>query len=238
MNFRTKISKTEEGKHTIRGHDLIELIERHSFADAIFLLWRGNLPSENEKKLLETILVAAVENGIESPSIFVPRISASTGNSMHTALAAGILAMGENHGGAGEQAARVLSSGKSAKEIVEEFFAAGKFIPGFGHKVYKEEDPRAAAIYKKAKALEFSCKYFELAYEIEREIESRKSKKVPLNIDGAIAATMLELGFDWRLGKAMFIIPRLVGAAAHILEEYEQKNSYYRLEEDDFQCEE
>ena len=115
---------------------------------------------------------------------------------------------------------------KSAKEIVNE----NKIIPGFGHKVYKNKDPRAFAIYKKAKELGFSCKYFNLAYEIEKEISKKKGKKIPLNIDGAIATSMLELNLDLQLGKALFIIPRLVGSAAHILEEYKQKNPYYRLE--------
>ncbi|MDP2641667.1 MAG: citryl-CoA lyase [Candidatus Yanofskybacteria bacterium] len=229
MKFKTSISKTEDGKHLVRGHDILDLMRKHSFAEVLFLLWRGDLPQENEAKLLEAVLIAATENGVESPSVFVPRVSASTGNPMHVALAAGALSIGENHGGAAEQCARLLQLGKSAKEIVEE----NKIIPGFGHKVYKDEDPRAAVICQKAKELGFSCKYFDLAYEVETELAQRKGKKLPLNIDGAMAAAMLELKLDWRFGKAMFLIPRLAGAAAHVLEEMEQGNSYYRLEEGD-----
>src|SRR3989344_4651271 len=220
MNFHTRISKTEQGKHLIYGYDMLDLMQKHSFAETMMLLWRGNLPTEKEAKLLEMLLVAATENGIESPSVFVPRISASTGNSMHAALAAGALAIGENHGGAAEKCAYLLQSGKSAQEISEP-----SMIPGFGHKIYKEEDPRATVIYNMAKELGFSCKSFELAYEIESVLSEKKGKKIPLNIDGAIAAAMIELKLDWRLGKALFLIPRLVGAAAHVLEEYEQNNS-------------
>lgn len=234
MQFRTKISKTEDGKHYIRGHDLLELIEKYSFSEVIFLLLRGNLPEPREKELLETILVAAVENGIEAPSLYVPRMIVASGNEFHTALAAGMLAIGEKHGGAAEKCASLLQSGKSAKEITEEH----NIIPGFGHKIYKDEDPRATAIYKKTKALGFSCNYFEKAYQIEKELEQKRGKKIPLNIDGAIAAGMLELGFDWRLGKALFLISRIVGMSAHVLEELEQGNSYYRLDEKDVTYEE
>lgn len=233
MDFHTNISKTTDGQHFIRGVALTELIEKHSFIEAIFLLLRGNLPTANEAKLLDAALAAAVENGIEAPSVFVPRVSAASGNSFHAALAAGILAIGEHHGGAGEKAAQIFSSGKSAKEIVDEYEAAKKFIPGFGHKIYKTEDPRAAALYRKAKELGFSCKAFEFAYEIERELEQRKGKKLPLNVDGAQAACMVELQFDWRLGKALFLIARIVGMSAHVLEEMRQNNSFYRLGEND-----
>ncbi len=217
----------------VRGHDIVELISKNSFSEAVFLLLKGNLPDEKEKALLEALLVAPVENGIESPSIFMPRIVASTGNDFHTALAAGVLAIGEKHGGAGEAAAQMLISPRTAKEIVEECLALKKTLPGFGHKVYKEEDPRATALYKKAKELGFACKYFDLAYEMEKEFEAQKGKKIPLNIDGALAAGMLELGFDPRLGKALFLISRMVGMSAHILEEFDQNNSYHRLEESD-----
>ena len=229
MKFKTEISKSVDGKHEIKGHNVIDLLSSRSFAEVIFLLLRGDFPNEKEKALLETILVASVEHGVESPSTFVPRVVASTGNDFHVALATGMLSIGKNHGGAGEAAAQLLSSEKSVEEIVEE----NRVIPGFGHKTYKDEDPRATAIYKRAKELGFECKYFERAYSIERILEQKKGKKIPLNIDGAQAAALLELGFDWRLGKAFFLMGRIVGMSAHVLEELDQKNSYHRLEESD-----
>ncbi|MDO8655185.1 MAG: citryl-CoA lyase [bacterium] len=234
MKFKTKISKTEGSKHSIRGKDLLELIEKHSFTDVIFLLLRGSFPNEKEKQLLEAMLVASVENGLEAPSLFVPRVVAASGNDMHVALASGMLAIGSKHGGAGEQAAILFASDRTAADIVEQ----ERIIPGFGHKIYKEEDPRASALFEKAKNLGFPCAYFKKAYEIETKLTEKKGKKLPLNIDGAIAAVMLELGFDPRLGKAFFLIARIVAMAAHVKEEMEQKNSYYRLDETEVQNEE
>ena len=148
---------------------------------------------------------------------------------MHVALAASCLAIGSKHGGAAESCAALLASDKTPDEIVVQ----EKVIPGFGHKIYKDADPRAAALYEKAKSLGFACKHFEKAYAIEAALAAKKGKKLPLNIDGAIAATLLELKLNPRLGKSLFMIARLVGASAHILEEMNQGNSYYRLEEGD-----
>ncbi len=229
MKFKTSISKTKNGAHSIRGYDLAALVEKNSFAETAMLLLRGDLPAKAEAKFLESLLVAASENGIEAPSLYVPRVVAASGNQFHAALAAGILAIGECHGGAGEAAAQLLASGKTAKEIVSQ----NKIVPGFGHKIYKDADPRVTALYKKAKKLKLSCKYFDLAYGIESELAALKGKKLPLNIDGALAAGMLELKLDPRLGKAIFLIARIVGMSAHVLEEMNQNNSYYRLEEGD-----
>lgn len=238
MKFHTKISKTKDGKHSIKGYDLVDLIKTKSLSDVAFLLLRGDLPKENEKKLLEAMLVASAENGIEAPSIFVPRVVVSSGNDMHVALAAGMLSIGEKHGGAAQNAAKFFADHKdeSSKTIIEEH--KNDIIPGFGHKIYKEEDPRAKALYEKTKELGFSCKFFDFAYNIGKELENKKGKKLPLNIDGALACCMLELGFDQELGKAIFLISRIVGMSAHILEEMKQGNSYYRLNETDISYEE
>lgn len=229
MRFKTKISKTEKGVHLIRGENLVDLIKEKSFVEVLFLLWRGNFPSVEEKELVEAILVSSVENGIEAPTIFSSRVSLASGNSVNASLAAGLLAMGESHGGAAERCANILKSDLSATDIVEE----NKIVPGFGHKVYKDEDPRARAIFEKVKSLGLPSKYFDLAYEVEKELEEKAGKKIPLNIDGAIAAVMLDLNFDPYFGKAFFALSRLVGMSAHIKEEKEQKNSYYRLEQGD-----
>jgi len=234
MKFKTAISQTKNNKHYIWGKDILELMDRHSFTEVIFLFLRGSLPKKNEQALLEAVLIAATENGIEAPSLFVPRVVAASGNEFHAALAAGMLSIGEKHGGAAGKAAELFSCGKSAEQIVKE----NKIIPGFGHKMYKDEDPRATLLHQKSKDLGFSGKYFEIAKEIEKILAEKKGRELPLNIDGAMACCMLELGLDAKLGKALFLIGRIVGMSAHILEEYKQGNSYYRLGEDEIEYQE
>ncbi len=231
--WKTKISQHKDGKLYVRGLSLEELIQKHTFTEVIFLLLKGQMPSEKEAKMLDAILVATAEHGIHAPSAFVTRAAASTGNPINAALAAGILTVGEWHGGAVEKAAEMLQSEKSAEEVVAEAIKNKGKLAGYGHKVYKDEDPRTEAIFAKAKELELSQKYIDKAVAIGQEFEKQSGKKLPINFDGAIAAIISELGFDWRLGKAVFALGRLPGLIAHAHEEIVNEKPYRRLEEDD-----
>lgn len=231
MKFQTSISKDKEGRHLIHGRDMLDIAKQSSFEEALLFLWKGSIPEEREVKLFGMLLTLALEHGIAPPSTFVPRISSSVGNPMHVALASGALAMGEKHGGAVERCAELLQSGDSAEKIVE----SNKIVPGFGHKTYREKDPRASLIASRANELGFSCAFFDTVYAIEKALLELKGKKLPLNIDGAMAAALLEIGLDWRFGNALFVVSRLAGSASHVVEEMKQCNPYYRLDKDDYE---
>lgn len=233
MKWRTAISTNKNGELYVRGESLESLIEKHSFTEAVFLLLKGSLPNEKEKKILDAILVAMCEHGIAAPSTFVARVAISTGNPFNSALAAGILAIGDYHGGAIEKCAYYLQSGERAQNIVENVLKDGGRIPGYGHKMYKDSDPRTQTLFKKATELGFNRMYVVRALEIENELHSQTGKKLPLNIDGAVAAIMSEIGIDWKLGKALFVLGRLPGLIAHTYEEMTQEKPYRRLEEND-----
>lgn len=233
--FETSITTHDEnGDPMIRGYNLIELIEKLNFTQAIFLVLRGELPQEKEEKLFNAVLVSSIDHGVEAPSTTVARISASAGVPSSTAIANGIASIGESHGGAAEACAKLLQENvdRTASEIVAEYTGKKKRIPGFGHKIY-EVDPRTQALLTIAHALGFHGKFVTLALEIQKELESSSGKKLPLNIDGAIATLMSELGFDWRLGKSLFIISRVAGIAAHVQEEQVNNKPVKRISEED-----
>lgn len=232
MKIHTTISETREGVHLLRGISLIDLIEKHTFTETVFLLLRGVLPTPSEKKIFDALLVSAVEHGPDVPSIFVPRVSASVGNSIHVAMAAGLLSIGEKHGGAAEEAARIFLKLKPPAEVIESLFAKQKRLPGFGHKIYKDEDPRVKVLERMTVQYLAHSKFFQYARALEKELQEKKGKKLPLNIDGAIAAILMELGFDPGSAKALFALSRSAGMIAHILEEYGREGSFYRLGED------
>jgi citryl-CoA lyase len=232
MRWKTAISTKKDGELYVRGIPLADLLRKYSFVDGIFLLLGERLPKKNERELLDTILLACVEHGVEAPSGFVPRVVASTGNPMNAALAAGVLSIGDWHGGAVEQCAKILQSGVSAEGLVDYALTAKERIPGYGHKIYKDKDPRAEYIIAKAKKLKLGGKYFQKAVKI-RELLKKNGKALPLNIDGALAAAMSELGFDWRLGKTLFILGRMPGMIAHAREEMLREKPYRRFEEED-----
>jgi citryl-CoA lyase len=232
MIWKTAISTMKDGEVYLQGVALTELIKKYSFADGIFLSLVGRMPKKNEHDLLDTILLACVEHGVEMPSAFVPRVIASTGNSMNAAVAAGVLAVGDWHGGAVEQCAKILQSDVSAEGIVSYALTAKERIPGYGHKVYKDKDPRAEAIIAKAKKLKLSGKYFKKALAI-RALLAKNGKQLPLNIDGALAAAISEMGMDWRLGKTIFILGRMPSMIAHAREETVREKPYRRFEAED-----
>ena len=230
MEWKTSISKSEQGETLIRGYELEEMIEKLSFTQAIYLTLKGELPSEQEVKMLNAMLVSCIDHGINPPSVIAARAVASGGNSFNSAVAAGVSTLGNYHGGAIDACAEVLFKKKDAAEIVSESLANKQRLPGFGHKIYSI-DPRTQKLFSLAKELGLYGDYCKLAEEIESELEKQKGKKLCLNIDGAIAALMLEMEFPPSLGKAFFIIPRTVGLCAHVNEELTEEKPVRRLDE-------
>jgi len=219
--WRTAISFHDGQEAFVRGYRLRDLVGRLTFTEAIYLVLKGELPTERETKMLDAVFVATVEHSVAPPSIIAARSVISGGNPLNAGVAAGILAFGEAHGGALEGAMRFLqeNADRDPLQVVEEYLKEGKRIPGYGHRFYKEFDPRTVELFKVAKELGFYGKYAKFAEAVERAIEKLKGKKLVLNVDGAIAAIVSEMGFDWRLGKGFFIIGRTPGVVAHAYEE-------------------
>ena len=219
--WRTAISFHKGHEPYVRGYRLDDLVGNLTFTEAIYLVLKGELPTENEAKMLDAIFVSVVEHSIAPPSVIAARAVISGGNPMNVGVGAGVLAFGEAHGGALEGAMKFLQEnvGKAPLKVVEEYLSAGKRIPGYGHRFYKDFDPRTQKLFEIAKELGFFGKYCEFALEVEKAIEKVKGKRLVLNVDGAIAAITSEMGFDWKLGKGFFIIGRVPGLVAHVYEE-------------------
>lgn len=227
--WKTSIAGIVDGETIIHGYKITDLIDKVNFTDAIFLELKGEMPTEKERAMLDAILISTIDNGMGPPSVTNARNSSSAGNPVQAAVAAGILGVGEYHGGAIEECARLLQLGLSAEKLFEKVVSSGDRIPGFGHKIYKDEDPRATQIFEKAKELGFFGEYCELVKEVEKVMEEKKGKKIVINVDGAIAAVVSDMGFDWRLGKGFFIIGRVVGLIAHIFEETLREKPFRRI---------
>lgn len=228
-DWETEISSSGEDAE-IRGERLDEVMDME-FSDAIWLVLKGELPSEKESEIFRTILSSSIDHGVGNPSTVSARTVQSGGNGMNTSIAAGILALGDKHGGAIEDCMEMLQSDRSAEEIVKEKLEKGETIPGIGHKVYEEEDPRAAKMLSKAEELELKGDCLEKMISVKEEFADRKVDLV-LNVDGAIAGIMSDLGWDHRLGKGLFIIARTPGLVAHVHEEMDEED--FRREDGDY----
>lgn len=232
--WKTAISGIIDGEAHIHGYKITDLIDQVNFTEAIWLELKGELPTEKEQAMLDSILISTIDNGLGPPSITNARSSASAGNPMQAAVAAGVLGVGESHGGAIEECAKLLQIGLTAEKLVEKVLGSGDRIPGYGHKVYTE-DPRAKQIFAKAKNLGFYGEHCELAVAVEAELEKLKGKKIPVNVDGAIAAVVSDMGFDSRLGKGFFLIGRVVGLVAHVFEEWVREKPFRRVAEEEIE---
>ncbi len=251
VEWKTKISDSKESGAVIRGKKLEELVGKISFTEMIYLVLKGKLPSQSEKNVLDAIFVSAAEHGIAVPSATTARIAASGSGNLVQSVAAGILALGKYHGGAIEGCAKVLqesagkpelnevrrgpanssSLGRTADEIVADAKARGERLAGFGHKIYTE-DPRTKKLFEIAKSENIFGRHCEFALQLEAALEKSSGRKLCLNIDGAIAALISDLGFDWRLANAFFIIPRTVGISAHVFEELTEEKPYSKRLDD------
>lgn len=218
-DWETEISSSGEDS-VVRGVPREELMDM-DFADAIWLLLKGEKPSEKESEIFNMILSSSIDHGVGNPSTVSARTVQSGGNDMNTSVAAGILALGDKHGGAIEECMEILQSEKSAEEIIDEYLENGDKIPGIGHKVYDDEDPRTAKIFEKADELDLSGENVEKMKEIQNVFADRKVNLV-LNVDAGIAAVMSDLGWEPELGKGFFIISRTPGLVAHVREEIDE----------------
>jgi len=221
--WRTAITRHIGHETYVRGYRLLDLVGNLSFAQAIYLVLKGELPSEKESKMMEAIFVSVIDHGIAPPSVIAARSVASGGNSLNVGVAAGIMAFGSAHGGALEDAMKFIQEGvkdtRTVEEIVSDYLSKKKPIPGYGHRYYKDFDPRTKRLMNIAKDLGFYGDHCRFAEEVEEELYKQKGKRLVLNVDGAIAAVASEMGFDWRLGKGFFIIGRVPGLVAHVFEE-------------------
>jgi citrate synthase len=242
LKWRTSITHVETNKIITRGYSQEDLIENISFSEMLHLLLKGELPTKNVAKMMGAILVSFCDHGVTPPSTQAARLMASAGSPTHVCVVGGLLAFGKNHAGAIEHSMKILQEGAKipwddTNEIAEEIvdrFPDGKKIPGFGHR-YHTEDPRAPRLIKLARNYGCFGKHGELAITIESLLYEKKGIK--MNIDGANAAILSDIGFDWRFGSGIFMIGRLPGILAHVHEEKTIETpfrKFFELEEIEF----
>ena len=226
--WRTEISRVAPGEIRVRGYDLIEMIGRRSFGDVVFLLLSGELPAGNEGRMVEACLVAASEHSVVAPSVAAARYVASAGVPLQAAVAAGVGGLGDHHGGAVDACARMLLDAADAgdpADVVRSMREEGKRLPGYGHVVH-DPDPRPPRLFQVADELGFRGRWCGLAESFEDASEEVLGRRLRVNVDGALAAILLELGLDWRLGKAFYVIARPPGFVAHVFEEQTRERPY------------
>jgi citryl-CoA lyase len=225
--WNTSLSAVAQNKILIRGYRVQDLMEHCTFGDVVYLTFRGELPSGNEGRMVEMILVSSTDHAFLAPSIDATRFAASGGIPLQASIAAGIITLGDHHGGAIEQCAQLLQESVaqvfSADEIVQRFKREKRRIPGVGHPLHTH-DPRVMKLAEKAKEWNLAGSHLFLAEAVAAGVG------LPLNIDGVISGIISDIGISWRYGRAFFALSRVVGLAAHAVEEATRERPFRALD--------
>lgn len=236
--WRTDIIDIEPGVIRVRGYPIQELIGNLSFPEMIWLMLRGDRPSVPQARLLEAALVAAVDHGPHAPSIAIARMAISCGLPLNGAMASAVNVLDDVHGGAGEQAVELyediagrvdggMTLADATAQALDAFVAdKGKFVPGFGHR-FHPIDPRAGRLLDLVDEAvaegAVDGRFAAIGRSVETVLQSRKGKRIPMNIDGVTAVIYAELGFPAPLARGIFCLSRSVGILSHAWEQTSRK---------------
>jgi citrate synthase len=207
-----------------KGKPIVEPDRSLSHAASFLHMLNGEYPSKTAERALDIALILHADHELNA-STFAARVTAATLSDMHSAVTSAIGCLkGPLHGGANEAVFHILEAidraGADPVEYVKEMLAQKKKIPGFGHRVYHTEDPRATHLRKMSKDLGNSSgqpKWFEFSQAIEAFIKA--DKKLNANVDFYSASTYRTLGIDVDLFTPVFAVSRISGWTAHVIEQ-------------------
>ena len=238
--WNTAVTSIAPNEIRVRGYRIDELMGAVPFGSAVYLILRGELPGAAVGQLVEAMLVSSIDHGVTPPSTLSVRNAASTGAPLNACLAAGALAVNRHHGGAVEDCMRLLARGaallaagapaeEAAARLIAEEKAAGRRLPGWGHRVHSN-DPRSGRLLAIAREAGVAGAHVAVAEAIVGEL-GRAGKPLPLNVDGAIAALLADLGFAPELANGFFILARTAGWMAHVAEELGREKPMRRIDQ-------
>ena len=208
-----------------KGKEVVAPDRSLSHAGNFLWMLTGELPSETATRTLDVALILHADHELNA-STFAARVIAATLSDIHSAVTGAIGALkGPLHGGANEAVMRLLyeidKAGVDPVDFVKNMLAAKQKISGFGHRVYKTEDPRATHLRKMSEQLGIDAgqpKWFNYSRAIELYVKGEK--KLNANVDFYSASCYYSLGIPIDLFTPIFAVSRMSGWTAHILEQY------------------
>ena len=242
-SWSTAITEVKPNRLRLRGYPLEELMGQVSFTDAIYLTLIGELPSPEVGKILDAILVASIDHGVTPPSTLAARTAASTGAPLNGAVSAGILSINQSHGGAIEGCMELLREALRdyselpedlegvASTIIDRWRRAKRRLPGLGHRIHTA-DPRVIQLFDLAQDLGVSGNGVTMLQAIESNLGARFGRDIPINVDGAIAALLVDMDLPSDLANGLFIIARVGGLVAHVSEESRRNKPVRKIDPD------
>jgi citrate synthase len=225
----TRISGYDADRVTIRGKDLVtELMGKVSFSEMILLQLTGSQPSRRQVTILDAVLVTIMEHGLV-PSAIVTRLTHyGAPESVQGAIAAGLLGVGDRFAGTASECSEVLEPIASASRLrraavaratVRAYRKSKRPIPGFGHTIHRQVDPRSSRLIQIVKAAGAKGDYVRALSALERAVAKGVGKNLVTNVSAAIAVALGEAGVPAKAVRGIVLTARCAGLAGHVYEE-------------------
>ena len=228
----SQIGSIQDGEYRLRGQLITGLMQKGDWTGTMLLALLGRDPNAEERTILQACLIASIDHGTAPPSAHVTRVIASCGKPLADSVAGGLLTLGPRHGNAGGAAALWLreqvEQSHTPETSVRGALEKKQRLSGFGHAEY-ERDPRAQMLGTLVRTTLEKHPHTDFAEQVGETLTAVKGKALYLNIDGAIAAAILDLDLPEGLVDALFLIARTVGLAVHALEEFSTAKTYRRF---------
>jgi citrate synthase len=237
--YPTSIGTSDEQSIQLLGHDLAhDLLGQVGFAELAFWLVAMRRPTSGELRVFDSVLVALADHGF-TPSVIAARLTlAGAPESVQGALAAGLLGCGSRFLGVTEDVGRFLASALSrhessggelpttadgwddiAREAIGAQRAAGLYVPGLGHNVHKNGDPRTPVLFQIAAEEGIFGPHLRLFEAIGRAHPGLLGRTLPLNGAGTCGALLCDLGFPAEILRGFALLARAAGLLGHLAEE-------------------
>jgi citrate synthase len=237
QTYRTGIGASDLDSITLLGHDLAdELLGQITFGELAYWLVAKRRPSEGQRIMLEAVLVALADHGF-TPTAIAARVTyLSAPDSMQGALAAGLLGGGSRFLGVTEDSAHFLHAALGALEeypaddagwdavartLVADTRAAGRFVPGLGHPVHKQGDPRTPKLFSLARENDQYGPHLALFEAIGRVHPEVLGRTLPLNGAGVCGAVLADIDLPMGVLRGFALLARCAGLLGHLAEEME-----------------
>jgi len=201
------------------------------FSEVIHKVVSGKTgPGQGQARMLEAMVVASVDHGVTPPSAQATIIAASVRAAYEVALASGVSAITDVHGGAGGRAARFFSGcvsrsksrriglKEATESLMSEYIRDGRRIEGLGHRIHAK-DPRRDVLWKLADEAGIAGDNVAVSRLVSAVFREVRGMELPINVDGVIGAIVADMGLDASVAKALFIWGRIAGLSAHYFEE-------------------
>jgi citrate synthase len=234
--LQTSVGATDADHIWVAGRNLpSEVMGRLSLTELAYLLLVGREPSSGERRVVDTVLVSLADHGITPSSLATRLTFTGAPEAVQGAIAAGLLGAGSVFLGPAGDTALFVADGVAAAnltvgdlerrfavvaaELVAGFRAAGKRVPGLGHPIHRDQDPRTPRLYEIAEEEGQLGPHLRLLAAVADAQREASGKHLPINGAGAAGAALVDVGIAPAIVRAFVLIARTAGLVAHLAEE-------------------